>query len=166
MSHWQTLPWILFGAAHWIEQTARQCAAKALQLFANLEDGHVLHWLTLVMCVPGSQVAAEFAAFAGGAARAGLGVLTRWLARFCFALTSERWVEALHAKATHDVAAAQHSGPVHMGFYSGLSGIRELLSSSGKSENLSSLAHQCGLHNNVTKCIQSKGYFAQYIGRG
>ena len=90
MSYWQTPPWILFGAAHHDEDIARRCARSALQQFLHLGVGQVLHWVTLLFCTPGTALYDEFVAFATGRARDTLIVLQRWLARFAFALTSER----------------------------------------------------------------------------
>lgn len=65
-SHWLQNPWVLFGVAHFTESIARECARRALQLFANLPEGASVHWLTLLMLVPGTVIAHELVLFAQG----------------------------------------------------------------------------------------------------
>eukprot|EP00959_Pyramimonas_sp_CCMP1952_P460062 9479248-Pyramimonas_sp.AAC.1 len=66
-------------------------------------------------------------AFTSGADPKTLPLLYRMMGRFRFVLTSERWVEALHAASRHWLTSAHHAGPVHVAFHSMLPTLRAKL---------------------------------------
>ena len=152
---WLQNPWLLFGSAHPNETTARRCAVLALQQFNNAATDHVFHFLELLLCVPGTPVADEFIAFASGAVRSGLRHLMRILGRFAFALTSERWVESLHAIARHNLVGAAHAGPVHLGFMTILRQMQKYLFL--KPQAISALAATCSRNRNIMTALKDKG---------
>lgn len=154
-SFWQCLPWSLFGLGHTDEAVARMVANSCLQQFATLPVGSTIHWLVLVFFVGDSVVAHELRLFAAGAARTTLPVLMRFMARFRFALTSERWIEALHAAARHFLTYAHHAGPAHIGFHSVLPVIRKRLERD--KSILDDLARHCTEIRNLRMCLHKFG---------
>ncbi len=110
--HWEQSPWLFFGIGHHALDIARRCAATALRLFVAMPVGHVHHFLTILLCTPGSQGYTDMADFCAGVDPSGLPLLTRMRARFRFAPTSERWAEALHPTNRHWLVGAHHTSPV------------------------------------------------------
>ena len=75
------------------------------------------HWLVVLLLVM-DRGRAELARFASTfAVRSELLLLEIMSARFRFALTSERWVEALHALTKQAIDSAHHGGPVNVAFH-------------------------------------------------
>ena len=85
------------------------------------------HWLlVLLLLIP--WVREELSHFAFGTGEDPEdGIVSRMRARFRFALSSERWVEALHSFIHHSIASAHHIGPVHVAFYSAFPSMRRIL---------------------------------------
>eukprot|EP00959_Pyramimonas_sp_CCMP1952_P413131 8657163-Pyramimonas_sp.AAC.1 len=65
--------------------------------------------------------------FIAGADPKTLPMLYRMMGRFRFVLTSERWVEALHAASRHWLVSAHRAGPVHVAYHSMLPTLRAKL---------------------------------------
>ena len=77
------------------------------------------------------------------------------VSRFRFALTSERWVEALHAISKHIVSHAHNIGPVHIAFHAILEPLRRWLKNSP--ETLSELSRDCMLVRNPMAALTRMG---------
>ena len=116
LGFWRTLPWALFAIAHGDADVARQCAQRALQMYAaSLDANH--HWVSTLLCHPGGEGHAEMVRFASGAANlVDLPVVGRMAARFRFAPCVERWVEGRHAQALAHLRATRHASVVHIAF--------------------------------------------------
>lgn len=98
MSFWFQLPWCLFALAHPDEATARASMRRALALYATAGDGANHHWLTMLMCCPGSALHDQLLQFSlGNLQMSQAPLLQRFAARFRFAPVTERWVEGEHA---------------------------------------------------------------------
>ena len=80
-----------------------------------------------------------------------LPILTIIVGLFTFPLTSERWVEALHASNKHVVIAAHRVGPVHIAFHAGLKNLNEAINQSP--HKLEVLAEQCLQTRNPVECL-------------
>ena len=72
-----------------------------------------------------------------------------------FALTSERWVEALHAISARLSSSAHHLGPVHIAFHSIFKPFMDLIES--KPEELEQLAKSAYEVRNPFCCIKECG---------
>ena len=93
-AHWQQNPWLLFGLGHAEMDMVRRCAQRALQIF---EHNPSTHFLCLLLLQHGTRGRAEMIALVSGTDISDLLLLMRMRGRFRFALSSERWVESLHA---------------------------------------------------------------------
>ena len=127
LSHWQQLPYVLFGLGHACEAVQRSSAQRALKLFdstcqTSQQDACLNHhYLSVLLCCPGTASRRELEALAAGdATLEELPLLLPWASRFRFTPVAERWVEGLHASAKRHVRAAPHAGPVHLAFESAL----------------------------------------------
>jgi hypothetical protein len=95
-------------------------------LFDNAPVDAIHHWVTLLLCSPGSQGREQLELFISRRRRLDeLPLLLRMAARFLFVMVSERWVEALHAANKFLFGSARNAGPVHIAFH----GVRERLES-------------------------------------
>ena len=99
--HWGGFPWILFGTAHHVDALSRRITRYALQLYDALVAGCEVHWIVVFMLSYGSRCRAEMIAFVNTGTVAVGGVFARMRGRLRFALTSERWFEALQL-SNHD----------------------------------------------------------------
>lgn len=113
---WRQLPWILFGLGHADDNTARECGARALQLFANAGDTATHHYVTLLMLGPGRCRDELLSYVAQQQPREALPLLERMCARFRFAAVSERWIEGRHAQAKAHLRSARNASAVHTAF--------------------------------------------------
>ena len=124
LSHWQQLPYILFGLGHRDPAVQRRCASRALAIFDSSEreglvGGRMHHFVTLALCAPGTAARRDMDAFvAGNISVRDSPILLMWAGKFMFTPVAERWVESLHAAAKRGTRAAPHAGPVHMAFQS------------------------------------------------
>ena len=115
-SHWSELPWICIGISHWNKVVARNCAARALELFQKSpSDNH--HPVSKLLCQPGTPGHAAMSAFASGdLAITESPLLFRFCGRFRFIPVSERWIEGRHHLAAQAFRLAPHGGPVHLAY--------------------------------------------------
>ena len=115
LHHWQQLPWILFGIAHYRSDVARACARRGLALAAAGAAGYN-HWLALTLCMPGSTGYSQLVQFVQGTCLDVLPFLKSMAGRLRVASVSERWVESRHAKAKRILSKAHHRSAVHLAF--------------------------------------------------
>jgi hypothetical protein len=83
-------------------------------------------------------------------------LLCRMAGRFLFALTTERWVESLHALAKHTIVNAHRIGPVHVAFHAMFRSIRKLILQRDTTI-LEQLASHCRECRNARLCIEAVG---------
>ena len=155
--HWQQLPWILSGLAHEVKEVAMRCAVRALQLFAGASDQDTHHMYTLALLLPGRGLTEMEALAQGISDITDLGLLWRMAARFRFVITTDRWVEALHAESHHWLATAPNAGPVHVAFHAGLPTIMPFLRDHPTS--FSEYAAHCKRTRNPHQCLQRMGLY-------
>ena len=161
LSHWQQLPYTLFGIAHADSSVRQRCAEKSLQLFdaatsAALEATQ--HVVSVLLCAPGTAARREMECLASGkSALHDLPVLLPWAARFRFTPIAERWVEGLHASAKRHARAAPHAGPVHLAFESSLPFLQEWLSENAHHNALQVLAQHCSATKTLHACLGAVG---------
>ena len=152
VSFWQLLPWRLFGIGHGVLHKAQACARACLLLRDDSPPTADDHWLTIALCVL-QEGRAQLRRFAE------TGDMSPWLkrmaARFRFAVSSERWVEALHAQSSLLVASAHHIGPVHLAFMAALKPLTELLEKDRQC--MTALARFCSQATNPLKCLDLVG---------
>ena len=154
--HWQQLPWILAGTASSSLGVARGCARRALAMFAGAPGGRRHHFVEMLLCAPGSRGHYEMTAFVNGEDPRNLPLLLRMMARFRFILTSERWVEALHAANKHWLSTAHHAGAVHVAFRSCLPVLKARLEHDPGCFH--ALADHCMNTRNIVECLKTIGF--------
>lgn len=118
LAHWEQLPHVLFGIAHHDAAVARNCAARALRLFAHSGDSSTHHWLTYALCCPANGHIGydQLVLFSQGRPLSELCFLERMAARFKFAMISERWIESRHALLKRTLYGCPHSSAVHVAY--------------------------------------------------
>lgn len=152
-SFWCLLPWHFFGLAHQRLDMARAICRRCLELRDSSPPTGDDHWLTVLLCVTWRRELERFAyEFADLSV---LPFLHRMVARFKFALTSERWVEALHAISKHIASSAHNIGVVHIAFHSVLEPLRRWLGNDPAA--LSALANAGLLVTNPFACVEKMG---------
>ena len=151
--HWQQIPWLLFALGHRRMDEVRRCMRIALQIY---ERSPSTHFLCSLLLAYGTQGRAEMLALIGGANIEDLPLLLRMRGRFKFALSSERWVESLHAASKHWLDIVRNCGPAHVGFFSGLSAIRRYMKT--HKDALLTYSAACMLVRNPLKCLQAMGF--------
>ena len=101
LAHWQALPWKLFGVAHWDSEIAHDCARSALSTYDAAPDPARHHKLSNALLGVGSELRADFVAFAHGAAVDTLSAqFADTLLKLRFVKIVEREIEGRHAMAT------------------------------------------------------------------
>jgi hypothetical protein len=157
-SYLRQLPWIIFGIAHRCLETAIACLKRGMDLFdawyAAGPSEVKQHWLAVVMYWPGSRGRADSITFIlTGAASTFLG---RIRGRCIFPLTTDRYVEALHAGSRQSLISAPHAGAVHVAFFAAAQGIEEAFEYDPVSA-LGGLADACSEARNVLKGLKKCG---------
>lgn len=156
LSFWVRLPWICFGLAYPVAQTARECAGRALALFAASPDNERHHPLTLRLCSPGTVCHAQMRLFASGQAELrALPSLELEAAKLRFASVSERWVESRHALTQRYVAAGPHIAATHIAYDGIQKPLRHILEH--RFAELSELATCCERVRNPMSCLRTMG---------
>ena len=154
-SFWGQLPWHLFGIAHHITGTARRCAQRCLALrdaSAAVADDH---WVTVLLLVF-AQGREQLIVFANSFTLLNeLPFLERMAARFRLALSSERFVESLHALTKQAISSAHHQGPVNVTYHAMLRSVRVMLRD--KPDALHVLAAAARSTRNIWCCICQAG---------
>ena len=129
LSFWFTLPWVLLGLGHATVEVAVQCGLRALDLFNILPNDHPHHWVTMLLCMPGSMGRQQLELFMSRArGLCELPLLHRMAARFKFVIIAERWVESLHAHLKTSLQGAPHHGVCHVASMACLESLEEALS--------------------------------------
>ena len=162
-THWQQLPWILFGVAHSNIAIARQCCKRALQLSAASQHPEGEHMLSQLLCAPGGRGYAEMVQFIRSGVIDPAGFMLRMLARMRFAITSERWVESLHAANKHWLASCNRAGPVHVALFAALPALRQFLhedegADQQDSSNIAKLAAHTEVTQDMKRCLEEVGF--------
>jgi len=117
LSFWGTPPWSLMALGHPDENVARRAMREALQFFQGAPADADHHFVTRVLCTPGTEAHAQAVSFATGAAtRFECPIVARFGARFRFASVSERWVEGRHAQSKAHLRSARSATMVHTAF--------------------------------------------------
>ena len=100
LAHWQALPWKLFGVAHWDSEIAHDCARSALSTYDAAPDPARHHKLSNALLGVGSELRADFVAFAHGAAVDTLSAqFTDTLLKLRFVKIVGREIEGRHSMA-------------------------------------------------------------------
>lgn len=122
---WNQLPWHYFGMGALRLDVARACCRRCLLLRGSEPLRLGEHWLVGLMSIKHrgelQRLAVEFEDLDS------LPFLKRMCGRFRFTITSERWVESIHAIAKHLFSSAHHVGPVHIALHSCLQAIRDYI---------------------------------------
>ena len=125
-SNWAQLPWVLLGIAHHNPDDARQCAAQALRLFeASTGDSH--HYITALLCTPGTQGHEQMRAFIAGESLTSLPLLLKMASKFKFIPICERWIESRHALLKRHLRQCTHASAQHVAFMGCQPVLRDLL---------------------------------------
>ncbi|CAE7765568.1 unnamed protein product [Symbiodinium sp. CCMP2592] len=149
-SHWEQLPWLLLGIAHHDTQTARSCAARALQL---QDAAPCEHELARLLCSAGSQGRAEMTAFVRGEPLSNLALLKTHASKFKFVPISERWVESRHALIKRHLRKCTHASALHVAFMSCQSLLRDIFQN--MPHEFERLVLLCELTKNPLLALQS-----------
>ena len=112
-----------------------------------------MHWVAVAMLTPGTQHRMDCESFAQGHAPSPW--LKRMLARFRWALTTDRIVEALHAGSKLDIGLASHVGGVHIAFHSAIGEILQVFKEGA--DRIQLLADCCKQARNVLKGLHMCG---------
>ena len=156
LSFWMQLPWVLFGLGHHAETSARECARRALALYAAAPESYTHHPLSVKLCAPGSLGCVQLQRFANGqASLQELPFLQLEAAKLRFASVSERWIESRHAIAKRYLAAAPHVTATHIAYHGIQKPLRELFAT--RFDELPALAEACASCRNPTACLRSMG---------
>ena len=114
------------------------------------------HWITIALLVnPEGRRQMEEFGYNLASLLSDLPVLEWFCACFRFSLTSERWVEALHAVSARVSASAHNFGPVHLGFHTVLGPLRERLGNDASV--LQALADAAVSVRNPLQCLRHFG---------
>ena len=117
MSYLGQLPWVLMGLGHPDDDKAKECMRKGLALFNLAGDGYNHHWVTMICCVPGSELNTAILQYiAGTINREDRPVLMRFAARWRFASVVERWIEGRHALMKALSRAVRNASVVHLAY--------------------------------------------------
>ena len=133
---------------------ARAVARRVLALRDGSPPTANDHWITVLLCIVLRKQVYSFAYELGEMPV--LVMLNRMRGRFRFAITSDRWVEALHAVSTHLAHSAHNLGPVHIGFHSILEPMRRWLGANPEGA-LMQLSRKCAFVSNEFSCIKTMG---------
>ena len=156
LSFWQQLPWVLFGLGHRDIDIAIACCRRALQLFASLGDEYPHHWVTMLLCMPGSLGLQQLLAFVSRELPLeALPFLHRMRARFKFAPVSERWIEGTHALMKRFLQNAHHFGPCHVALLTCLPDLELIIASD--SAILEKLSQYCLAVRNPRRALEVLG---------
>ena len=152
-SHWEQLPWVLMGVAHHCPDTARRCAARALQLYTASGPDATQHPVSRFLCSPGSQGRAEMEAFIAGQTLPHLPLLRCTAAKYKFVSICERWIESRHALVKRQLRKATHVSAQHVAFAGCQPMLRELLLQ--KPLELNQLISMCQLTRSPLLALKS-----------
>ena len=95
LAHWQQLPHLWCGLAHWDAAVARRCAAEALDLFNRHDDAHSHHPISVRFAV---TLRSDLDHFIAGAELLSLSLaFQEGVAEFLFIPVVERSIEQKHA---------------------------------------------------------------------
>ena len=152
--HWLQLPWLLCGIAHHRRAVRMHCIRWALALFDASVPGTRQHFLTTLMCGLGTRGRHEMLRVLAGDDESSLGFFQRMQGRFRFIITSERWVEALHAGIHAALSSAHHAGTVHVAFFTCITALRALFADP---DRVTALASACADVCNAKRAILKMG---------
>ena len=170
LSFWQILPWLFFGIGHPRRDIAKAVCRACLALRDASAAVAGEHWLIVALLVDEvGRKEMEYFAYNIGSTLAECTVLQGLCALFRFALTSERWVEALHAVSARLSANSHNFGPVHLAFHTVLEPLREALAS--RPQFLDQLAEAAFRVRNPFECLRQAGLMGhpstrELLGKG
>ena len=155
-SFWQILPWFFFGIAHFRIDIAKAICRKCLEMRDASPALPHEHWLIAELLVNplARKQMVEFG-YNLASCMSEFPILEWFCGCFRFSLTSERWVEALHAVSARLGASSHHIGPVHLGFHTALPAVREGLA--GDAQCLTELANHASKVSNPLECLRTCG---------
>ena len=113
----QTFPWVFGGLSHRNLSIARGFARRILQMKQAISPGDRVHWMVLVLLFDARGLS-ELIRFSQGEDPSSLPYLLVFICIFRFALSTDRWVERLHARNKKSLGITGHSGPVFVAFRS------------------------------------------------
>ncbi|CAE7288205.1 unnamed protein product, partial [Symbiodinium sp. KB8] len=160
LSHWQQLPYVLFGLGHASEAVQRSSAQRSLKLFdsacqtsqQDVSPSH--HYLSVLLCSPGTASRRELETLAAGdATLEELPLLLPWASRFRFTPVAK----GLRASAKRHVRAAPHAGPAHLAFESARPFLQEWLCKHADQNSLLTLGKACQQTKNLRYCLTCSG---------
>ena len=152
-SHWEQLPWVLMGVAHHDADKARQCASRALRLYAATGSQVAQHPVSKQLCCPGTRGHAELSAFISGEPLCNLAFLRRFAAKYKFVSVCERWIESRHALLGRHLRKATHVSAQHVAFSGCQHVLRELLLH--KPHELNQLVQLCDFTRSPGSALQA-----------
>ena len=154
-ANWEQLPWVMMGVAHHDVDVARQCASRALRLYAAAGDEAQRHPMSHVMCARGTVGHEQMVAFIEGQSLASLPLLSRIAAKWKFVPICERWIESRHALVKRQLKKATHVSAQHVAFAGCQPMLRELLLR--KPSEFNELVTLCSFTKTPAKALEAVG---------